>query len=33
MEAFAVPILPDKAEAWKAWTGEVTGIARRTSRR
>ena len=25
MEAFAVPILPDKADAWKAWTEEVTG--------
>lgn len=25
MEAFAVPILPGKAEEWKAWTAELTG--------
>jgi hypothetical protein len=25
MEAFAVPILPDKTEAWKTWIGELTG--------
>lgn len=25
MEAFAVPILPDKVDAWKAWAGETIG--------
>ena len=25
MGAFAAPILPDKLDAWKAWTAELTG--------
>jgi hypothetical protein len=25
MGAFAVPIIPDKVEAWKAWVAEATG--------
>lgn len=25
MQAFAVPIKPDKVETWKAWCGEMTG--------
>lgn len=25
MEAFAVPIKPDKVETWKSWIGELTG--------
>lgn len=28
MEAFAVPILPDKTDVWKAWMDELNGARR-----